>query len=372
MTRMQMAANFSVPRLLMLVVTLGTAIPAMAVGSGQSGATGRPGGGLCNRCHGPQTYPGIEVNLAGADPVQCFQQVGDGAFEIGEKLLVMDLSTPAVPSRSFLEVSAPEPEEVAVDQTRECNRNYSAPATDPTIDECLVNENVQCCANVDEVCAGNLTPFTPEEEAPPNQCVTGGALYCPVGSVCGANVAGFNIEITGGGTVEPGDDSKFSTPGTDTELTHTGPKPFAGGAVSWQMVYQAPLVSPTGGQDPQSATFYAAVNATNGNGIQDGGDITSVLINGQQVLFRRPGGQAAIPPTCAIAPDCAANPPEGGGELNLTNLSCCPTGTFFDNLQNACIDPAGGCAQTDSETVVLFGGLALLVLAIRRRRKDRA
>jgi MYXO-CTERM domain-containing protein len=327
-----------------------TAAPsALALAGGQGGSSGRPNGGLCNRCHGTQTYEGLDLSLVQGTRKDCYSQPGGVGtpFELTDTHYILPYSQTGAPSRTTLHIEAVEPPQANFTEEA-CTTDFRG------VNGVNCPPNQTCCLTEGHVCSGGF-------------CIQGESSFCPADSTCGGLNAGFDVEVVGQGTLEASDPGSQLI--SETDVAHNAPKAFAGGVVSWDIVFQAPEQPNIGG--PQSTTLYAAINACNANGVQDPGDITA--LTQLDIYFSDVNGVANSPECIEASPACETV--EGSEGLNLNNLSCCP-----DEQEEATNDdgtrrckPVGGCthlATPKSAAAVGFAGLLVLggIFARRRRR----
>lgn len=156
----------------------------------------------------------------------------------------------------------------------------------------------------------------------------------------------FKLTITGGAGVKGGmnvaaSDGTLGIAGADLklqngELTHTGPKVFASGAVSFDFTFKAPATA-------GSATLFASGNSTNGDATQDGDRSASTT--------------KAIQVTAASTPDAGPGTPDAG-----TGNPDAGTGNPGDGNN----EDDGGCSAAGGAPLMAL--LALLAAAGLRRR----
>jgi MYXO-CTERM domain-containing protein len=303
-----------------LVALLVLAAPgAEARIDGHPGATGRPGGGTCNRCHSPQTYDGMSIQFTSSNVRQrdCFE-----TNDAGELSFVNSIYTVPYGGQVLFDLKLADP-----------------PTGDP-----------------------NASPPVP-------------GLFCPEGSTCGDAVAGFGIEVTGS-DVGPGDppvlfpnnsESGMKQAGegdletaSRTEVNHSTPRAFSGGEAKWSLVLNVPSATLN---NATTLNLYASGNACNANGAADQGDI-SALTSAALYFEYGAGNGEHTGPTCDEA--CA----EAGG-LTQDGGCACPEGQTF-TAQGFCAE-VGGCSHVQARAggTAAAGLAALLALAfaIRRRRR---
>lgn len=303
--------------LVVALLSAAAALPAEARYAGHPGATGRPGGGTCNRCHSPQTYDGLEIKLPDEYAVHCWESDGQGGLRYQQTLY-------AVPYGAQIDVS--------------------------------------------------LLLAEPPQGTPDGSTV---GVFCPEGDSCQGPVAGFGVEVQG--TVwREGDPFPLQPaagestmkqafedegdPGSPTEVIHSQPRAFAGGEVKWGLVLRTPEQGGGNGV-AQSLTLYASANACNGNGEADVGDITAVA--SRQVYFQLGDDGARTGPTC-IEYDCA----DIGGYVDPAAGGCvCPEGAVM-NEEGVCVAGCGCRAASSPEAGLGWAAaLALFGLVLRRRRR---
>lgn len=325
-------------RAVLIGVVLLASLPAAARFAGHPGATGSPGGGTCNRCHSPQTYDGLEIQL--------FQGGEDG--EPGPNLV----------------------------RRRDC---FVRDESGQLMREQAIH-TVPFADSANQFVRFDLV-VTPPPESVPGDGDPG--LYCPVEDgdptpgACGASAnAGIAIEVngapqTGNPVLRPASSasdmqqagSEENPPGSNTEVNHLVPREFGGGNINWPLEVLRP-----GSQSGASVyTFYASANACNNNGQADPGDITT-LTQGNLYFEYGPGDGEHTGPSCNESLNCD----DVGGTLNLeTNLCDCPEGAELDE-NGEC--PAPGCSHVLVRTTApATTGLALFLLLgavfLRKRRE---
>ena len=102
--------------------------------------------------------------------------------------------------------------------------------------------------------------------------VTAGSTHAYRLTITGgpAVVGGFNVSTEAGiGALSPGGSDVQLITG---ELTHTAPKPFSAGSVSFDFLWTAPASNDT-------VTFYGAGNSTNGNGELTGDGVAATVFD---------------------------------------------------------------------------------------------
>lgn len=300
---------------------------ASARSSGHPGATGRDNGaGRCNRCHSPDQYDGADIVLDDQYRKDCYVKDGE--------TWMLDQSFFVVPYGSELTVT--------------------------------LRATIPADGSPDN-------PNTPE-----NDRVIG--LYCPEGTTCNAPVAGFAIEVEGiaappegGAVLEASDqgtkqagavvsaDPLIADPGSRIEVNHSTPRAFSGEEVSWTMTLHTPPLTPN---PTQQIRLWAGVNACNGNGAADLGDITSYT--NRYVYFEAANGGSTAPAMeCTVAPTCV------DGRVLNADLDCaCPDGQIV--VDGVCAEDPGSCGcdatgQGDPRAA-LAALIGLLALGVRRRR----
>lgn len=209
-------------------------------------------------------------------------------------------------------------------------------------------------------------------------------VFCPEGDTCpDTPVAGFDIEVSPAYTLPNGEfpltpnpqdpgtcqaGGEGNAPKVPNEVVHSEPRAFSGGKVQWNLVLRTPPYR-AGANNQQSLTLYAAVNACNGNGVADPGDITAYTQ--QVVYFLEPG--ATSPAEGHTGPECITDPrcEERGAVLDPATAECvCEGGAKFDE-QGLC--PTGCSCRTSGSAEGAFAWLAAacalgLLLPQRRRR----
>jgi hypothetical protein len=312
------------------VVALAAA-PGLARLDGHPGATGSPGGGTCNRCHSPQTYDGIavEVDTQAGRVRDCYARDDQtGMLGLAQQIVTLPYADSAG-TFNRLDVVVTEPGD-------------GDPAADPPV------PGIYC-----PLASGDNTPGT----------CGGGIAY-----------AGFAIEILGalpsGGPVlrpaggEGGMKQAGATeapPGSLTEVNHSEPKNFEGGTARWALEFERPVR----GSGVNSYQFYASANACNRNGAADIGDISAVT--NTTVFFEYgPDEGEHTGPECNESLTCESI----GATLNPEGVCACEDGSEFEE-NGKC--PTAGCSHTAVRTSApALGGLAFFLLLgagiLRRRR----
>lgn len=375
---------------------------------GHPGATGRANGGTCNRCHSPQTYEGLSIELPTEYRHDCFMPV-QGGYQLVNSFYAIPY-TPAAASSPLTEIPVilrlQEPEAVAdaaagvgifcpdqgqVQPAQECTTPADCATGDLCQDYGTVLQEVEIYG-IPGSCTSGEAQFSIEAD-----CGEEGALCAndscarrverPVNS-CGQtlpgcqtpNWAGFAAEVTGltpptagvavfkgaAGETEVrqadynGEESQF-------EVNHSAPRPFAEGETNWELTLVAPRY--TSGNPVQDVTIYASANACNHNGVADIGDITA--INQIPVYFEVPGGGGHTGPDCLEGEVC-----RGGQVLGEDLLCSCPDGFAFTEDATTGLkscSSAGFCSHSGLPSNGSVGfGIALLAglgLAFRRRRQ---
>ncbi len=231
--------------LLALGTTLFGVVPSFARSAGHPGATGRPEGGTCNRCHSPATYDGAYVRLPPHLRRDCVRRTPDGRVLVEDTFFVLPKNETVT-----VELVVPEP---SADDGLTC-------PPDTTCTGPVVGVDV-------EVTGLSATPDVPTVLRP------------------AAGEEGLKQAPRAGGE-EAG-----------SEVVHNTPRPFEGGQARFLLeVDSRGLI----GGGP--ITLYGSANACNGNGQADLGDITSTFV---EVLYLLDESGGHDGPDCNVAPVCA-------------------------------------------------------------------
>jgi MYXO-CTERM domain-containing protein len=385
-----------------------TASDAMARYGGHPGATGRANGGTCNRCHSPQTYDGLSIELPIEYRHDCYQPIVGGyqltnsfyaipytpqeqSAPLSEVPVTLRLAEPPLVEPGAEEVGIFCPDIAQVQPAQECTSPADCgPGQDLCQDFGSVVQEVEefgfpgsCttgeeqfqveadCGEEGALCANDICARRVERAI--NTC--GRTLpACQPG-----NVAGFAIEVTNLAEVLPGQpvlkpaadeqagamkQAVYNNEGSTTEVNHAVPRAFDNGEISWGLTLVAPRYNVNNAV--QNVTLYASANSCNQNGVADIGDVTAVAQ--LPVYFEVPGTNANTGPDCLEGEVCR------GGEVLGEDLICrCPEG--YELQGEAGLETctaAGGCDCNLGSDKPFGAGLALVLglgIAFRRRRK---
>lgn len=320
---MKSCHNFLLPHMALMAASVFLAGDALAFGNGQYGYSGRNNN--CLSCHGEQQYDGLSVEVvAGGQEFDCWVSDGNGGLEM-------------------IKTHVMQP-----DETISLQLSIAPAADEDSTPQCPSHD---CCATTyyyDD--AGELQSEDRGDPDAAEVCVTDlGGTCTTYFAACPAPVAGFNMELVGGGAfslnatdteqtvqlLEVGTDDDF------TQVTHTSPKTIGSEGATWILDYTGP------GEDTSddAVTFFVGANVANGNGYADGLDLNS------NYLLSVPFG-SSLPDYCAVCSDGSEPASDGTCENGEAATGC-------------------GCDASSQESAPAPAFLALLMLGVMglRRRK---
>jgi uncharacterized protein (TIGR03382 family) len=296
---------------------------AFGFAAGQYGYTGRDNS--CLYCHGSLQYEGLAVEVvSGTEEYDCWVDDGNDSLKM-IKAHSMD-----------------------ADGVIELKLTVEAPTEESNTPVCPAHD---CCTSTITI-DGEGEQVSEELGDPPEDatCVTERSGDCTTFfAACPNPVAGFNMEVVGGGTfsILEDDDSntiKVLENGTDadgSEVTHVQPETLLSEDVSWRVNFTGPGTAEAG----DAVTFYVGANVANGNGYADGLDLNSNYILPVTI-------GSGLPSYCAICSDGSEPSSEG---------------TCGDGEEPA----ACGCDASSESDAPFSAALALFVfggLVLRRKR----
>lgn len=271
----------------------------------------------CLNCHGSRQYDGLKFSLGSVAATEpCGFENEAGEFTVVD-LPLLDFATtyPAT-----VEIPEPSGADAPICPDNDCCDAANPPSADAAcLDRPGARGGPMVCST-DDFLAGCCEPDL-------DNCVDaeGNPNY----------QAGFNAEVTGGGTFSPPERAP-EDPAADTQLlpregvvvenqiTHTTAKRFEGQGVKWAFNFTTPPATAT-----EAVQIYVGANVANGNFLDDNGDLNSnyqyaaVLTDGENYVF--PGycqlcsdGRSSIDGGCC---SCTSTTPGSGVWTSLAVLS---------------------------------------------------